>query len=220
MSLILAALALVVLAGGVVAVSVQDPRLALLGLAVALVTAPFLASPEAPPLALAARVVGAILGVWLPWTVVRHARSGTLGSAPGWPAEGLAAAAGAAVGLGSHGLGLVAAGPAEAQAAAFGLVAIAIVPAAMARDALRLGIGLGLLVLAASLVRAAIATTPGALEDLATAGLLVAVLGGTAVLSTATRETPGSDAVRTEAHRAGEEPGRIAESAPVPQERP
>lgn len=200
MNPVLAVLAILVLAGGVMAVSVTDGRLALLGLAGSLLVAPFLADPEPTTLGLAARVVAATLAVWLPWTIVRDGRRLIAPSVAGWPAEAAAAAAAGLAGLASHGLGLQAAGPAAAQAAGFGLLAVGLV-AAFGREPLRLGVGLTLLVLAATLVRAGLGPTPGPLEELAIGGLLVAVLGSTAVLVSAAGHLPGTDAVRTEAHR-------------------
>ena len=105
----LAGVALAITVGAIVAVSVRDARTAVLGLAVVLVGAPFLADPMADATALAARVVAAVLAVYLLWIAVRDGECGTGGSHLGWAAEALVAAAAAIVGYGTHGLG--AAGP-------------------------------------------------------------------------------------------------------------
>ena len=61
MNPILAAVALVVVAGTVVAVAARPPRVAILGLAIVLIGSPVLADPLPAPLGLASRFVGAIL---------------------------------------------------------------------------------------------------------------------------------------------------------------
>ena len=68
-----------------------------------------------------------------------------------------------------------------ASAAGFALAALAIVPIVTGRDVLRVGLGLGLLISGALLVRAGVGGTPDALEELLTAGL-VATLGGTVAI--------------------------------------
>jgi hypothetical protein len=64
---ILAAVALVVVAGTVVAVAARPPRVAILGLAIVLIGSPVLADPLPAPLGLASRFVGAILMAYLLW---------------------------------------------------------------------------------------------------------------------------------------------------------
>ena len=79
------------------------------------------------------------------------------------------------------------AGPAAASAAGFALGALAVLPVVTGRDILRVGIGLGLLLGSALLVRVGLGGTPDPLEQVLTAGL-VAVLGGAvAVLAAAAR---------------------------------
>ncbi len=123
MNPILVGVAVAVIAGAIVTVSVRDARTTVLGLAVVLVATPLLADPMAAPLGLAARLVGSILGAYLLWIVVRDRpadgtpETPTDGSRIGWPAETLVAIAAALVGFVAHGLGAGAVGPAVASAA-------------------------------------------------------------------------------------------------------
>lgn len=189
MNPLLAGVALAVIAGSVAAASTRDARTAILALAVTLVLSPLVADPLASPIGLAARLVGAVLASYLLWIAVRGgstvggARAETDGSRIGWPAEALVAGAAAVTGFAAHGLGAPALGPAMASAAGFAVAAVAVVPIITGRDAIRLGVGLMLLIDAALLVRAALGGTPGDLEQLLTAGL-IAALGG--ALATAT----------------------------------
>ncbi len=193
----LAGVALAIMVGAIVAVSVRDARTAVLGLAVALVGAPILADPMADTTALAARVVGAVLAVYLLWIAVRDGDWGTSGSHLGWAAEGSLAAAAAIVGYGTHGLGAPALGPSLAQAAGFGLAALAVAPLVTGRDLVRVGIGLLFLMHGALLVRVALGGTPSALEELVTAGLVVGLGGAVAILATAASRD-GSDGFEME----------------------
>jgi hypothetical protein len=181
----LAGVALAIMVGAVVAVSVREARTAVLGLAIALVGAPILADPMADTTALAARVVGSVLAVYLLWIAVRDGEWTTTGSHLGWAAEGSVAAAAAIVGYGTHGLGAPALGPALAQAAGFALAALAVAPLVTGRDIIRIGIGLLLLAHGALLVRVALGGTPTALEELVTAGLVVGLGGAVAILASA-----------------------------------
>ena len=193
-----AAVAAAVVAGAVVAVSVRDGRIAVVGLAGTLVFAPLLADPIGTPLASAARLAGGVLAAYLLWIAVRDGGT-TGGSRIGWPAEALLAAAAFIVGMGTHGLGATALGPAEAQAAAFALAALAVVPVATGRDVLRIGIGLFVLLQAALLVRVGLDGNPSELEQLVTAGLLAALGGSVAALAYAARsDGPGGFDVATE----------------------
>ena len=189
MNPILALVAVAVIGGAVVVVAARDARTVSVALALTLVASPLLADPLATPLGLAARLVGAILATYLLWMVVRQNRtvgmlpSPTSGSRIGWPAEILVAAAAAVVGFAAHGLGAAAAGPPLASAAGFAVATLAVVPVATGRDAIRVGTGLVLLVDAALLVRCALGGTPGDLEQLLAAGMLVAVAGAAAALA-------------------------------------
>jgi len=179
---VLLAVALVVAGGAVVCVSARDHRLALGGLAATLVAAPFLADPLPGPLPLAARVVAALLAVYLPWILVREPGSVTRGSLLGWPVEALIAAAAFVIGFGTAGLGAPALGPAEAQAAGFVLIAMAVGPLVFGRDVFRSGSGAVLLLGGVLLVRSSLAGTPGPLEELVTGALFIALGGAVAFL--------------------------------------
>jgi hypothetical protein len=186
---LLAGVALAVIAGAVVAVAARDTRTVLLGLAVALVGTPLLADPLAAPLGLAARFLGAILAAYLLWIVTRERPelgiigAPTGGSRIGWPAEILLAGGAAVVGFAAHGLGAPAGGPALASAAGFALAALAVAPVVTGRDVIRVGSGLLLLIDAALLVRNGLGGTPGPVEQLLTAAMLVVLAGAVAALA-------------------------------------
>lgn len=189
MNPLLAGVALAVIAGAVVAVAARDTRTVLLGLAVALVGTPLIADPLAAPLGLAARFLGAILAAYLLWIVTRERPDLGIISAPtggsriGWPAEILLAGGAAVVGFAAHGLGAPAGGPALASAAGFALAALAVAPVVTGRDVIRVGSGLLLLIDAALLVRNGLGGTPGPLEQLLTAAMLVVLAGAVAALA-------------------------------------
>jgi hypothetical protein len=186
---LLAGIALAVIGGGVVAIAARGSRTVLLGLAVALVGTPLLADPLAAPLGLAARFLGAILAVYLLWIVTRERPdlgiipAPTGGSRIGWPAEMLLAGGAGVVGFAAHGLGAPAGGPALASAAGFALAALAVGPVLTGRDVIRVGSGLLLLIDAALLVRNGLGGTPGPLEQLITAAMLVVLAGALAALA-------------------------------------
>jgi len=197
----LAGLAVVAIAGAVVAVSAREGRIAVLGLVVALLVAPVLADPVAAPLGLAARYLAAVLAGYLLWMAVRGGQP-TDGSRLGWPAEALTAAGAAVVGYGTHGLGLTATGPAEAQAAGFAMIAIALAAIVTGRDILRVGLGLVIMLGGVGLVRVALLGTPPVLEDLSLASLVAALGGVVATLATAALgDGPGDFALAGEAGR-------------------
>jgi len=97
---ILAGVALAVTVGAVLAISARESRAGLVGLAIALAAAPFLAAPIPNVSTLAMRVIGAALAAYLvraavatgpglparPWSEPTRG-----GSQLGWPAEGLLA---------------------------------------------------------------------------------------------------------------------------------
>jgi len=188
----LAGVALAVVVGAVVAGSARNARTAIFGLVVTMVGAPLLADPTAAPLGLAARLVGAVLAGYLLWIAARGHNVRTTGSRVGWPTEAFLAGAAAVVGYGSHGLGAPALGPAAAAAAGFALAALAVLPVVTGRDILRVGLGLGLLLGGALLVRTSLGGTPDQLEQLVTAGLVATLGGAVAVLAGAARaDGPG-----------------------------
>ena len=194
----LGAIAAAVLAGAVVAVSVREGRIAVVGRAVALVFSPLLTDPLDTPLAIAARLAGGVLAAYLLWIAVRDGGT-TAGSRIGWPTEALLAAAAFVVGLGTHGLGATALGPVEAQAAGFALAALAFVPVATGRDVLRVGIGLFMLLQGALLLGVGLDGNPSEFEQLVTAGLIAALGAAVAALAYAARsEPPGGFDLATE----------------------
>lgn len=208
MNPLLAGVALAVVAGAVVAVSMRDPRVVILGLAATLLASPLLAEPVAEPLGLAARLVGSILAAYLLWIAVRE-RTGigpvapaTGGSRIGWPAEVLVAASAAIVGFAAHGLGAPAGGPALASAAGFAVAALAVAPLLTGRDILRVGTGMFLLFDAALVVRIGLAGAPGRLEQLVTAVLFITLGGALAALAMAAR-TDGAGGLELAAEVAG-----------------
>ncbi len=194
MNPVLGLVALGVVAAAVVVVSVRDARIAVLAIATVLLLSAALADPMASVAGLAARMVGAILTAYLLWMAARDqpghglAPAPTEGSRIGWPAEVLLAAAGSVVGFAAHGLGASAAGPSLATAAAFGIAALAVAPTLTGRDVFRMGTGLLLLMDAGLLVRVALGGTPGPMEQLLSAGLLVSIAVAVSVLGRAARE--------------------------------
>jgi hypothetical protein len=190
---ILAAVALVVVAGTVVAVAAREARVSILGLALVLIGSPVMADPLPAPLGLAARFVGAILCAYLLWIVardrgrVRGPSPATGGSRIGWPAETLVAGAAAVVGYAAHGLGAPALGSPLASAAGFAVAALAVPAAMTGNDVFRVGIGSLLLIDAALLVRTGLGGTPDQLEQLISSGLLIIVTAAIATLAGSAR---------------------------------
>ena len=183
----LAALAVGVVAGGVVAVSARDARMSMVGLAAALVFAPLVAEPFPDGLVVAMRVVAALLAVYLLWVVAREGfdiRQPRLR----WPVELLIAAAAGLAGLSSPALTtppiseVAAVGLPVARGAAFAIGALAIIPILEGRDALRLGTGLVLAVLAVTLLQQGIGSAVPPIEHLAFAGVMVGVAATSAGL--------------------------------------
>ena len=187
MNAALAALAVGVVAGGVVAVSARDARVSIVGLASALVFAPLVAQPFPDGLVLAARAVAAILAVYLLWIVARDGFD-VRGSRLGWPIEVLIAGAAGLAGLTSGALTTppvteaVDVGLPEARAAAFAIAALAVIPILEGRDALRLGTGLLLAVLAAALLQQGMGSTPAPAAHVAFAAILIGVAATSASL--------------------------------------
>lgn len=182
MNPLLTVVALAVVGGGVVAVSSHDARSALLGLVLALVAAPLLADPPPHLLPLAIRIVAAVLAGELVWITIRATSTSTRGSSLGWPVELLVAAAAFVVGWGIADFGSDGNGPREAMAAGVALAAISLNPMLLGRDTFRIGTGIVLLVLAATVLRVALSGTPGPLEQIVTGGLTVGLGAALAVL--------------------------------------
>jgi hypothetical protein len=202
---ILLGVALVVVAGAVMAVSVRDSRIAVVATGLVLAFSSVLSDPLSEPVAVAARAVGAILASYFLWIAARERPSiglgwaTTDGSRIGWPAEVFLAAAAAVAGLAAHGLGAPALGTGLASAAGFAVAALAVLPALTGRDVLRVGLGLLLLVCAALLVRAGLGGTGDPLEQLLTAGLLVTLAAAVAAMSWAVRTDGGGLGLAEEA---------------------
>jgi hypothetical protein len=168
-----------VVAGAVVAVAARDRRVVAIGLLVAMVSAPLVASPLPESLSVAARVVGAVLAAYLLWAASRGLRSDSSGSALGLAAEIAIAVAAFAIGM-SVSMVDPLPGPTVAQAAGLALVALAVVPL-VGRDVLRLGVGVVLLVLGSTLFTAAWLGPTPPLAHLAIAALLTGIVGATSV---------------------------------------
>ena len=108
---------IVVIAAAALAVSTRDARIAIIGLLVALLAAPFVAEPVPDLRGIGARLAGAVLGTYPLWMIYRGGEETTTGSRGGAVIDGMVAivaalaAASAAVGwdvagrLNANGLG-------------------------------------------------------------------------------------------------------------------
>ena len=186
-----------VVAGGIVAVSARDGRVVAIGLLVAMVAAPLVASPLPESLSVAARIVGAVLAAYLLWASARDSRNRSAGSAIGWAAEGAIATAAFTVGL-SVSVVEPLPGPAVAQAGGVALIVLAMVPL-VGRDVLRLGVGVTLLVLGCSLLTSAWLGSTPPLAHMAIAVLLVGIVGSASVLAGTKAKAAGIAAGRAAA---------------------
>jgi hypothetical protein len=209
MNLALAAIALAVGAGGVIAVSSRDLRAALNGLAVALVGSTLVVDPLPSPATLGVRIVGGLLVVAILRAQLPDAPSDVdPGSRFGWPAESLIACAaalggiGIALGLAATPIGGIGAAPLDAATVAAGILgtgtalalfAVGATPAALGRSGARRAIGLVILVQAAILLRAGLAGPPGVFEQIAVVGLLLA--GGVAGAALARAGEPPAESL-------------------------
>ena len=239
MTPVLVILAGLVVAGAVAAVAAETPRLAVLGLLLALLGAGYVAEPFQGLSGLLARPVGTTLGVYLIWIALRRspvampaASIGWAGAAAvaiaafvaGWLGAGtlgtaLVAGSGDGPGLGAIGAVLVAGSPVPKAdlGAALALAALAIPQVLLARDTLRLGTGLLLLLAASSLVGNALTGRPDNVAALGGA-LLVAFVGAgvAAVISLSIRRGGDlviRDSLRPDAairHRAADDAHRPA----------
>jgi hypothetical protein len=204
MNIALAAVALAVGAGAVVAVSIRELRAGLLGLAVVLVGGSLLNDPFPAPATLGVRIVGGLLVVAILQATLPESQDvGTAmaGSAIGWPAEALIGAAAALAGLGIaltllsptgsgvdvgqvSGLARVSPAVVETMAATV-LFALGVTPAGLGRSGGRRAIGLVLLAEATVVLRTGLAGPPGDFEQLAIVGLLLGCAAVGAVLARA-----------------------------------
>ena len=196
---VLIIVAVLAVASGVVAVAAPNPRHATIGAFAAVLLAALVADPVPSPSALFARAVGAGLGGWLVLTALRGAPRATGRAAPGWAGGAGVAVAAFAIGwlaataFGSAlatGVGNVGGVPgatladgspvdraAIAAAAALGVIAAG--PVVLPRDGHRLGLGVVLLLTAASLLCSALGTAADDALQLAFA--LATALAGAAV---------------------------------------
>ena len=91
------------------------------------------------------------------------------------------------MGYAAHGLGAPADGPPLASAAGFAVAALAVAPVVTGQDVIRVGTGHLLLINAALLVRTVLGGTPGDLEQLVTAAMLIVLAGAVAALAASAR---------------------------------
>ena len=242
MTPVLVALAVLVALGGIVAVSAREPRFAVLGVIIVLVGGAYVADPLPGLVGLGARLAGAVLAGYLLWVALRKAPAPTAGWHVGWPgatalaavafvagwfaAGSLATALGATVAEGPSTAGvataLVAGSPVAraALAAAFALVALGAAPVLVARDVLRLGVGLLLLIAAAGLVGNALAPGDDQAIQLgfgifeAIAGAAIAALVATSIRLHFDLELHGSRARQPAIHHRALDEAHLRRPAP------
>ena len=210
----LAGVALAVVVGAVIAGSARNARTAIFGLVITMVGVPLLADPVAAPLPLAARLVAAVLAGYLLWIATRGPRVRTGGSLRRLADRDVPRhrggdrrlrqprprGAGGRSGAGRRG-GLR---PGRRSPS---------LPVVTGRDILRIGLGLGLLLGGALLVRTSLGGTPDPIEQLMTAGLVATLGGAVAILAIAARSDGGSgfELSATTPRR----PGHVAEAHPA-----
>ena len=223
MTAALVGVATIAILGAIATVSAREPRLALTGLVVALVAAPFVADPIPDVRVVALRVVGGVLAAQLLWPAVRAGVVQEGGSLLGWRAEAFVAAAAAvcgwAIAVGIAGAPVGVEPPphvgaiqlfdpavvrfAAPAAAGLAILALAATPVLVPPDPVRLGLGLLLLIEGVTLLRSGLGGTVEPLEQLAIVAALVAVAGGVAALSRMLEvggaAPPGADATRADA---------------------
>lgn len=200
MNLLIVASAAILGIGAVVAASAREGRVAVLGLAVAMVAAPLVADPLPAVTVLAIRLTGSVLAAYLIHAALRSEPS-TLGTHLGWPVQLLVAIAAGIIGFGIAGeaaLGLVGLGPETGGppaapgpatlalyvgvAAGTATIVLAVEPIVAARDGLRLGIGLLLALTGLTVFREALIGPTDGLEHILIAATTAAVAAGTAVV--------------------------------------
>ena len=172
--------AVVVVCGGVAALTSRDARGVAAGLLVAMAASPLASSPAPSALAMALRAVGALLATYLLWTAARGRSVSSEGSSSGLPAEVALAAAAFCVGWWASPVAPLP-GSLAAQAAGVSLVVMAVVPLA-GRDPLRAGTALVGLIVAFSMLLEAWIGPASPLQQLVWTGLLVGATGATSVL--------------------------------------
>jgi len=201
-TLLIVASAAILGIGAVVAASAREGRVAVLGLAVAMVAAPLVADPLPAVTVLAIRLTGSVLAAYLIHAALRSEPS-TLGTHLGWPVQLLVAIAAGIIGFGIAGeaaLGFVGLGPGvpaggspaapgaatlalyAGVAAGTATIVLAVEPIVAARDGLRLGIGLLLALTGLTVFREALIGPTDGLEHILIAATTAAVAAGTAVV--------------------------------------
>ncbi|HEU6440345.1 MAG TPA: hypothetical protein VFC12_07895 [Terriglobales bacterium] len=172
--------AVVVVCGGVAALTSRDARGVAAGLLVAMAASPLASSPAPSTLAMAVRVVGALLATYLLWTAARGRSVSGEGSSGGLPAGAALAAAAFCVGWWASPVAPLP-GSLAAQAAGVSVAVMAVVPLA-GRDPLRGGTALVGLIVAFSMLLEAWIGPASPLQQLVWTALLVGATGATSVL--------------------------------------
>lgn len=172
--------AVIAVSGGVVAVSARDSRIVASGLLLAMVATPITASAEPGAMALAFRLVGAFLAVYLLLAAARAQSVASEGSAIGPVAQ-------AAIALAAFGCGWFVApvntlaGPIAAQAGGIALVVLAVVPLS-GRNVLRAGTGATVLALGIFLLVEAWVGPAPVLAQMFQTALLIGIAAATSLL--------------------------------------
>jgi hypothetical protein len=212
----LAALAVLVAAGAVVAASARDARFSTGALTIALVAATFVAQPLPDAPQAAVRVVAALLAGYVLWIATRTYPVADEVT-PAWTTTAVFAIAAGVVGLSSSiletpsGTGTGVTGLPQAQAAAFALATVAAVPVVSGRSAVRLAGGLLLAVASAALLAQGLGPILSGANQLAIAALTVAVAGSGAALEVLANARGSVDRPsRVAAHPLPEPPGAAA----------
>jgi hypothetical protein len=172
--------AVVVVCGGVAALTSRNARGVAAGLLVAMAASPLASSPAPSTLAMAVRAVGALLATYLLWAAARGRSVSSEGSSGGLPAEAALAAAAFCAGWGVSPVAPLT-GSLAAQAAGVSLAVMAVVPLA-GRDPLRAGTALVGLIVAFSMLLEAWIGPASPLQQLVWTGLLVGATGATSLL--------------------------------------
>jgi hypothetical protein len=205
----LVALGVAVSLAAVLAVSARDARVATIGLVAVLAGGPLVTEPLGDPLAVASRVIAAVLAGFLIRVALRRSPL-THGSRVGPVAELLLGSAAFVVGLAAVGVAtpdregvLSAVGPAAAVAAGAAILALAVAPLADLRDGFRAGVGVSLLLAGADLVRTGLLGPTEAIGHLVLAAVVVAIGISTALLVLRTSQAieGASSATGRAAHR-------------------
>lgn len=197
--------AVVVVCGGVAALSSRDARGVAAGLLVAMAASPLASSPAPSSLAMAVRAVGALLAIYLLWTAARGQSASSEGSISGLPAEAALAAAAFCVGWWASPVAPLP-GSLAAQAAGVSLAVMALVPFA-GRDPLRAGTALVGLIVAFSMLLEAWVGPASPLQQLVWTGLLVGATGAASVLISPAVESTADMPMAIQAAAVASSPG-------------